>query len=117
MRITICGKVVYRKNMLDMERILTYSGYTVFTPILSSLIHPLTEIEIKELHRAHEEKIDLADEVWFITPYGEDTAREYEYAKSKGKLIRKISISSVRDAIDKYALSGKESFTNELEVE
>ena len=100
MRITICGKIKYKEAVLELERVLTYNGHTVFIPIYGELPHPVTNEEMKELHRAHEEKIDLADEVWFIIPYGSDTAEEYEYAVNAGKKVVEVPLDNIKFAND-----------------
>jgi nucleoside 2-deoxyribosyltransferase len=92
--VCICGSTRFRGQMIEVNRWMTMAGLIVLAPgVFQHDGDPLTEAEKEKLDKLHLEKIDMADQVYVVNPgnyIGESTAREMEYAYSKGKPVMKM---------------------------
>lgn len=91
--VTICCSTRYTKEIIDYYNKLTQVGYIVLADLTS---HDKQDTFDKELiDKVHLAKIDMSDEVHFLlvdSYMGESVRKEFEYAKSKGKVIKIIEI-------------------------
>lgn len=92
--ITLCGSMRFKEQFKEWEVKLTLDGNLV----LSVLILPDDyEIDLKQkilLQINHFNKINISDEIFVLdidNYIGEDTQREIEYAKSKGKIVKYLN--------------------------
>ena len=90
--ITICGSLSFAKEMTDKAYALELAGNCVLLPIISGRKNAegFSAQELEALAKAHEKKIDLADEVYIMNVggyIGESTKRELAYAMKLGKKI------------------------------
>jgi len=91
--ITLCGSRRFFDTIMKEYNRLQKEFKIVFTPNFSfnkEDIEKFTDEEIQYLHDVHDKKIDMSDIVYVIDVggyIGDDTRREVEYAKAKGKII------------------------------
>lgn len=95
--VTLCGSTKFKDAFLKMQKRLTLAGAVVISVGLfgHSGDDEVWDGNTKQmLDDIHLQKIDMADEIMVIDVCGyieESTAREIEYAKSKGKKVHYYS--------------------------
>jgi hypothetical protein len=92
--ITLCGSMRFKQHFIEWERKLTFEGNLV----LSALILPEEyKLDLKQktlLQINHFNKIDISNKILVLDVdnyIGEDTQKEIEYAKEKGKTIKYLN--------------------------
>jgi len=98
--ITLCGSTRFKKEFMDIQKMLTLKGNIVISVGLfghsgdSEVWENMDEgtlTKTKEmLDDMHKRKIDMADEIFVINVdgyIGESTKSEIEYAKKTGKKV------------------------------
>ena len=98
--ITLCGSTRFKKEFMDIQKMLTLKGNIVISVGLfghsgdSEVWENMDEgtlTKTKEmLDDMHKRKIDMADEIFVINVdgyIGESTKSEIEYAKKTGKVV------------------------------
>ena len=101
--ITLCGSTRFKKEFMDIQKMLTLKGNIVISVGLfghsgdSEVWENMDEgtfTKTKEmLDDMHKRKIDMADEIFVINVdgyIGESTKSEIEYAKKTGKKVTYI---------------------------
>lgn len=94
--VTLIGSTKFKDYFIRGQEILTLKGSIVLSPCIFSHADPNNKIKITEdveqmLDDMGKQRIDMADCVVVINPgnyIGDNTLREIEYAKSKGKNIQ-----------------------------
>ena len=92
--VTVCGRIRYKETIEQVERSLTNCGYIVFTPVMGEADLYTSEDHKKVLARAHRTKITMSNYVVAISPYGNDTKEEIDFALSMNKevyIVDKVS--------------------------
>lgn len=90
--ITLCGSTRFRREFEEINKLLTLEGYVVIS--VGCFGHSgdvITEEQKELLDNIHLQKIEMADKIFVINKggyIGKSTAREIEYAKKLGKVIR-----------------------------
>jgi hypothetical protein len=94
--VVVSGSMRFFLEMIKVAEWLTYEGKIVLLPFVSR--HDSYEGKEK-LWRLHQDKIDLAGEMYVIAIddyIGASTKAEIEYARSRGKTINMIELPVVR---------------------
>jgi hypothetical protein len=92
--ITLCGSTRFRDEFIAEQKRLTLEGNLVISVGLfgHSGDNEVWDEGTKEmLDDMHLRKIDMADEIFVINPggyIGESTAKEIEYARKNGKVVK-----------------------------
>lgn len=90
--ITLCGSTRFRREFEEINKLLTLEGYVVIS--VGCFGHSgdtITEKQKELLDDIHLQKIEMADKIFVINKngyIGKSTAREIEYAKKLGKVIK-----------------------------
>lgn len=98
--ITLCGSTRFKKEFMDIQKMLTLKGNIVISVGLfghsgdSEVWENMDEGKLTKtkemLDDMHKRKIDMADEIFVINVdgyIGESTKSEIEYAKKTGKKV------------------------------
>jgi len=98
--ITLCGSTRFKKEFMDIQKMLTLKGSIVISVGLfghsgdSEVWENMDEGKLTKtkemLDDMHKRKIDMADEIFVINVdgyIGESTKSEIEYAKKTGKKV------------------------------
>ncbi len=90
--ITLCGSTRFKDDFLRTQRDLTLKGNIVIPLSIFSQSEslPLDESAINMLAEMHNQKIDMADEIYVINKdgyIGESTQKEIAYATLRKKKI------------------------------
>lgn len=91
--IAICCSTKYISEIIEYYNILTTRGYIVLADLTPH--DKQTEFDKELVDKIHLAKIDMADEVHFLlrdNHMGESVNHEFEYAKSKEKYCKIVSI-------------------------
>ena len=95
--ITLCGSTKFKQEFLNVNKWLTLTGNVVITVGLFGQVdhEPILPEEKVLLDEIHKSKIDLANEIFVVNVggyIGNSTKSEIEYADSKGKKIRFLTL-------------------------
>ncbi len=89
--ITICGSMRFSKEMIKIATELeTDKGYCILQPVYNFDDKVLSDIEMKNIVKAHYKKIDISDAIFVVSVggyIGKSVKQEIEYAKSLNKEI------------------------------
>lgn len=108
--VCLCGSTRFPEAFIEANRQETMAGKIVLSVGVfkqsSEAIHgrkiDLTENEVNQLNDLHLRKIDLADEILVLNVFGkrpgEQTRKEIEYARARGKLVRWWNQSDLESA-------------------
>lgn len=89
--ITICGSMRFSNEMIKIATELeTDKGYCILQPVYNFDDKVLSDIEMKNIVKAHYKKIDISDAIFVVNVdgyIGKSVKQEIEYAKSLNKEI------------------------------
>lgn len=92
--VTLCGSTRFKDEFIEAQARLTLEGYIVLSVCIYG--HEDKDFKVdadqkRMLDNMHLRKIDLSDEILVINVggyIGESTAKEIEYARKNGRLVR-----------------------------
>lgn len=91
---TLCGSMRFFDRMLEVAGELTLAGEIILAPfVYIPNEQQAASLDKKQLDQLHFEKIDMSESIFVVNVggyIGESTAREIQYARSTGKLIRSV---------------------------